>query len=458
MPLRARSPWASSMTESLPASPSLKAEASGQLFWRLIDRCYEHQEVNLSLFSVMAIICFPLYYVVWEILFPQPYENLTLRLIGAAMWCAVLFRSSVYFYKFKFIKIFYYVTLIYSAPFFFTFMMLKNEMSLEWAVSNMAGIFLLIFLVDWLNLLIIFAIGSCVAWIAYASTTDSITITQTYLAQLAIYAFALAGGSILNYRAALFNKERVDTMLAVGGTIAHELRTPLLGIRSGADGLKRLLPSLTKAYRAARDAKLDVDPIRSGHLTQLDKVADRIVSETEYANMIIDSILINAGGSRRHWEADEVFSVRSCIDQAIERYPFKTENEKSLLSVEGQSDFSVKGSQIVLTHILFNLIKNSIFYVSAGSGDRIKISIEPGDGENTLRFWDNGSGIPSDQLRHVFDMFYTSGRDAGGTGMGLAFCRMAMDRFGGGISVRSEVGKFTELLLRFPEVGAESAR
>lgn len=406
----------------------------------------------------MAIICFPLYYVVWDILFPQPYENLSLRLIGAAMWCVVLVRTRVYFFNFRFIRVFYYVTLIYSAPFFFTFMMLKNEMSIEWAVSNMAGIFLLIFLVDWLNLLLIFAIGSCVAWIAYGATTDTISITQTYFAQLAIYAFALAGGSILNYRAALFNKERVDTMLAVGGTIAHELRTPLLGIRSGADGLKRHLPSLTKAYRMARDKNIEVEPIRSAHLEQLENVADRIVSETEYANMIIDTILINAGGSRRKWESSERFSVRSCIEQAIERYPFKTDQEKSLVSIEGNEDFEIQGSHILLIHIIFNLLKNSIFYVSVASGDKIRMTLEPGTLENTLRFWDNGAGIAPEKLRHVFDMFYTSGRDAGGTGMGLAFCRTAMDRFRGSISIRSEVGKFTELSLKFPAVAAGSAK
>ncbi len=80
-----------------------------------------------------------------------------------------------------------------------------------------------------------------------------------------------------------------------------------------------------------------------------------------------------------------------------------------------------------------------------------------GKRENSLRFWDNGSGIPTDRLRHVFDMFYTSGQDAGGTGMGLAFCRMAMESFGGDISVRSEVGVFTELELRFPVVKAVAA-
>ena len=223
---------------------------------------------------------------------------------------------------------------------------------------------------------------------------------------------------------------------------------------SGPAGLKRYLPTLVDAYKIAEQSNANVERIRSVHLEQLSKVADRIESETEYANMIIDTILMNAGGTAPKWGSFDRLSIRKCINQAIDRYPFKSISERQLIEVVGTEDFEFQGSEIVFTHIIFNLLKNSLFYISVGSGDKIRISLSRGARENTLRFWDNGSGIPADKLRHVFDMFYTSGHDAGGTGMGLAFCRMAMERFGGTISVRSEVGEFTELELRFPVVKA----
>ena len=52
----------------------------------VIGRNYRHGERNLVAVSVCGAFGMPLYYFVWHNLFPQPYENLTLRLIGGAMW------------------------------------------------------------------------------------------------------------------------------------------------------------------------------------------------------------------------------------------------------------------------------------------------------------------------------------------------------------------------------------
>ena len=62
---------------------------------------------------------------------------------------------------------------------------------------------------------------------------------------------------------------------------------------------------------------------------------------------------------------------------------------------------------------------------------------------------DTGVGIPRDQLEKIFEPFYTTRADSGGTGMGLGLCRMLISEMGGRIEVRSSLGHgttFTVLL------------
>jgi signal transduction histidine kinase len=68
---------------------------------------------------------------------------------------------------------------------------------------------------------------------------------------------------------------------------------------------------------------------------------------------------------------------------------------------------------------------------------------------------DTGCGIPPEQLRHIFEPFYTtkSGPDAsgkGGTGLGLSTCREIMETHQGRIRVESTVGKGTQITLKLP--------
>ena len=56
---------------------------------------------------------------------------------------------------------------------------------------------------------------------------------------------------------------------------------------------------------------------------------------------------------------------------------------------------------------------------------------------------DTGVGIPRVQLERIFEPFYTTRADAGGTGLGLGLCRMLISEMGGRIDVRSALGQGT---------------
>jgi signal transduction histidine kinase len=74
-----------------------------------------------------------------------------------------------------------------------------------------------------------------------------------------------------------------------------------------------------------------------------------------------------------------------------------------------------------------------------------------------VEFYDNGVGIKREDLGKVFDPFFTTRREAGGTGLGLSVSFGIIRDFGGTISVESEAGKFTKFIIELSAVETGAA-
>lgn len=400
----------------------------------------------------IAAVAFPLYYYIWRDLFPQPYENLPLRLLGGALFLPLLFVERWPDWARRLRPYYWYFTLLYSLPFFFAFMTLKNGGTDVWVQSTLAAILVMILVLDWATLIVHFAVGTGLAWLAYFLTTDAAPAAADHFEHLPIILFVLVLGAASNYSREVVRAGQERAMLATAGSIAHELRTPLLGIKTGAAGLKGYLPILLEAYRLARENGLPVRPVRAAHLQTMAGVLDRIETEANYSNAIIDMLLANVRLNDTAGRERAPCSMARCVETALARYPFSA-RERALVAWQPGADFVFVGSELLMVHVLFNLLKNALRHIAkAGKGD-IAIRIEPSPRGGRLVFRDTGSGIAPEVLPHIFNRFYTAD-DAGdsvlGTGIGLAFCRDVMHGFGGRIECLSTPGSHTELVLTFP--------
>jgi two-component system CAI-1 autoinducer sensor kinase/phosphatase CqsS len=104
---------------------------------------------------------------------------------------------------------------------------------------------------------------------------------------------------------------------------------------------------------------------------------------------------------------------------------------------------------------VFNLLKNALRHIAKAGKGEIFIRLEARPEGGRLVFKDTGPGIPPQVLPHIFTRFYSwsFGHDDGsGAGIGLAYCRSAMQAFGGNIVCRSTLGEFSEFVLTFPAV------
>ena len=116
----------------------------------------------------------------------------------------------------------------------------------------------------------------------------------------------------------------------------------------------------------------------------------------------------------------------------------------------------VQGDASALSQALDNLLRNAITYSRPGS--TVRVSLRESDGTLELTVEDQGIGIPSRDIPHVFEEFYRSERarevEASGTGLGLAIVKYVIEQHGGEVRVDSEEGKGSRFTLRLAALGS----
>jgi signal transduction histidine kinase len=105
----------------------------------------------------------------------------------------------------------------------------------------------------------------------------------------------------------------------------------------------------------------------------------------------------------------------------------------------------------LIVRVLTNLLANAVKYTPNGG----RVSIESAPDESlehsiVVRVHDTGPGVPAEDAPYIFDRFYQgAGRSRGGTGLGLAFCKLAVELHGGTIAVLNpgETGAIVQFTL-----------
>ncbi len=241
---------------------------------------------------------------------------------------------------------------------------------------------------------------------------------------------------------------RRQTMAALASNIAHELATPIATIATAAAGFERHLPALVGAYRRELLASTARDRIPDTILETLEMAPEAILESASRARMLISLLLTNVTAGEAPYADRQLVSISSIVGAALRGYPF-VEGEAELVASDGP-DFTVVGSPTLLTHVLYNLIKNALFAVHAAGKGRIHIRSEPRSDWNALYVVDTGTGITPEVLPRVFDEFFSQKGTGIGTGMGLPFCRRVMRDIGGEIVCSTVLGDHTRMELRFP--------
>jgi protein-histidine pros-kinase len=149
--------------------------------------------------------------------------------------------------------------------------------------------------------------------------------------------------------------------------------------------------------------------------------------------------------------ATERVLLAELVDEVAAEYgPVATDVGRRLTVAVGTDLPPAVADQALLKRVLVNLVANALRH-SGSTEVRIDAVPESERAEITLRVVDAGHGIPEDEQALIFEKFRTMRGDAtGDTGLGLPFCKLAVERMGGRIALRSAVGAGTAFTVTLP--------
>lgn len=143
--------------------------------------------------------------------------------------------------------------------------------------------------------------------------------------------------------------------------------------------------------------------------------------------------------------------VRVLLTDAVQLVqPIATEAGQRLLFEAGKDIPTIAIDSDMIMRVLINLMENAVKYTPTEG--TIRVSVARDHDQVIFKVSDSGPGIPADMLHRVFDKFSRVKYQGApkGVGLGLAFCRLAVEAHGGKIWVESEPGNGSDFIFRLP--------
>ena len=409
---------------------------------------------KLPALGLLAVIAFPLYYFIWTYAFPQPYESLPLRLAGTVLCMPVALRRHWPRRLISYYLAYCYWAVLFAGPAFFTLMLLMNHVNSVWLMSETVIIMFTFLLYDLANGVLVSLMGALIGLIGYWLLSGWANVPAEFLLALPIYGFILSAVVFLSHSERVIAREKLMAARALASSIAHEMRTPLLGIRLDASKTGELLRRLSAANQWARERGCE-DSLSDRDMAGLIVALQRIAKHAVAANLVIDMLLTNLKDESHSQERVKFYAIASTIDEAISRFQFRP-GERELITVRVHDNFIYQGVEVLMVHVIFNLVKNALRAIAAAGEGQIIIEARTTPAGHLLSVSDTGRGIEPAIIPYIFVPFTTAHAETGGTGIGLSFCRRVVEGFGGSIFCSSEPRKGTTFEIRLPIIEAKT--
>jgi len=224
----------------------------------------------------------------------------------------------------------------------------------------------------------------------------------------------------------LYLSSRLVAIGELAAGVAHEINNPLTGILGFSQRLLRKSAEETQV----RDLEI-------------------ICNEAQRAAKVVENLLTFA---RRCEPKKQYADINDILQKALElrAYELKTSN----IEVDLDLDLSLPKTMVdfhQIQEVFLNIILNAEQAISeTNRGGKLSIKTQPVRDYIKISFADDGPGIPAEHLDKLFDPFFTTRRERGGTGLGLSVCYGIVAEHGGRMYAKSKPGKGATFFVELP--------
>jgi signal transduction histidine kinase len=241
-----------------------------------------------------------------------------------------------------------------------------------------------------------------------------------------------AGGFILVRKSTAPIERSMEFMRRFMADAAHELRTPITILRTRAE----------VALQQPRDAENYVSALRG------------VEAEARRLGGIVDSLLVlaRADAGERQIDKERIFLDDIAID-AAGAAQIVARQKKVLVTVDEFEEAAVLGDATLIRQLIMIVLDNAVKFTDAGGQVHVRVSMH--EGAPTFVVEDTGIGIRQEELSRVFQRFFrgeTARSRTDGAGLGLSIASWIAREHGAEISLSSEPGKGTRVIVTFPRV------
>jgi two-component system, CAI-1 autoinducer sensor kinase/phosphatase CqsS len=389
---------------------------------------------RFKMLAYLTVVGQLLFWFVWAVVIPQPYENIYARFVLVVLGGGIFFEKFKYGLSHSGLYRYTFVVNWIQLPLFFTWMYWMNHGNAVWLASMAAMVLIYYHFTDWRLATIGLILGVPLATgIAYWQLSGLLYFSADSVAVLAFCFFvAIAFGA----SHANLHRARLHHSLMVIGIMAHELRTPLATASLIGEAIVSQASNHDEATR----------------VRGLTKLAKRLETLAQTMNHHIDLQMMNARFMQLP-PSSQMLSAVALVNKVVTQYPFSSPKEENCFELQVHEDFLFYGSEQQFIQVLNNLLKNALHSLKAAQsrftlGDlRIELGRRAGTGR--IKVFDKGTGISPEHIAHIFEPFFSTNHETG-HGLGLAYCKQVVQASGGAISVRAEPTTGTTFIIDLP--------
>jgi signal transduction histidine kinase len=266
----------------------------------------------------------------------------------------------------------------------------------------------------------------------------------------------------------LVQTEKLASLGQLTAGIAHEIKNPLNFVNNFSAVSVELVDELQEVLaRADLDNRLRAEISEIGDMLQGNLY--KIVQHGKRADSIVKNMLLHSRqGSGEHQPAD----INAVVEESLNLAYHGARAEKQDFNITLERFFDPTAGEVDLfpqdiTRVLLNLISNGFYAATKRKSEANGANYEPtlaaltknlGDSVE-IRIRDNGTGIPPEVRKKMFNPFFTTKPPGEGTGLGLSLSYdIIVKQHAGSIEVDTQLGEFTEFRIVLPRGAAILAK